>query len=765
MNFRFCPHHLSRGLQFALCFTVGSMLQAAPAEGWLHWRGPHQNGTSDEKGLIEEVTLGGKNHLWTFDMAGRGEAVIANGRVYAWGYEGSGPDLREYLTCLEEKTGKVLWQHGFNDFLSDIVYSRYTIGSATVDAETGNIYLMSTAGEMTCFDADGKVLWQHSMMERFGMLTFPNGRRGAAIIDGDLVIHHCITSYWGADGPARDRFFAFNKHDGQLVWSSTPGTPPKDSSFCSPVLGYYNNKRVLYAGTGCGNLVAINARNGDPLWRYHFSYGGVNSSLLLHNNDKVIAIHGKENLDSSEVGRMAAIKIGSEPSAGQAGPVVLDKSAELWRLPHVMFTSSPVLVGNRVYQVTHTGELICVDAVSGEELWEHKLENGQLHASPLYADGKLYVPMGNGNFYILKVKEDGVDVLDKIELAGGCLGAPTLWNGQMYVHTMEKLYCFGSESKASMAKTAVEKDAAISKGPVSKLQIIPPDVLLAPGARSQVEVVGLDKDGWVVQENMRPDWASFIPPTAKVKSTADATFGRRNRIRADRDAGTSAGAFKATDDEASGILRARVLPGLPFSEDFESFDINEAYPAAHVQAGTAFAYPPLPWIGARFKWDIREMDGSKVLVKTLDNVLFQRATSFIGHPDASNYTVEADVMTDGNRRMKSTVGVINQRYVIALIGNWQELEVSSNHDRIKVSVPFKWSTKTWYRLKSRVDVAKDGSGVVRAKAWPRDEEEPSSWTIEVPHKIAHTKGAPGLFGFSPQSRYSVYVDNISVYSN
>ena len=415
--------------------------------------------------------------------------------------------------------------------------------------------------------------------------------------------------------------------------------------------------------------------------------------------------------------------------------------------------------------MTHTGELICVDAVSGEELWEHKLENGQLHASPLYADGKLYVPMGNGNFYILKVKENGVDVLDKIELAGGCLGAPTLWNGQMYIHTMEKLYCFGSESKASMAKTAVEKDAAISKGPVSKLQIIPPDVLLAPGARSQVEVVGLDKDGWVVQENMRPDWASFIPPTAKVKSTADATFGRRNRIRADRDAGTSAGAFKATEDEASGILRARVLPGLPFSEDFESFDINEAYPAAHVQAGTAFAYPPLPWIGARFKWDIREMDGSKVLVKTLDNVLFQRATSFIGHPDASNYTVEADVMTDGNRRMKSTVGVINQRYVIALIGNWQELEVSSNHDRIKVSVPFKWSTKTWYRLKSRVDVAKDGSGVVRAKAWPRDEEEPSSWTIEVPHKIAHTKGAPGLFGFSPQSRYSVYVDNISVYSN
>ena len=52
----------------------------------------------------------------------------------------------------------------------------------------------------------------------------------------------------------------------------------------------------------------------------------------------------------------------------------------------------------------------------------------------LYADGKLYVPMGNGNFYILKVKENGVDVLDKIELAGGCLGAPTLWNGHVHPH-------------------------------------------------------------------------------------------------------------------------------------------------------------------------------------------------------------------------------------------------------------------------------------------------------------------------------------------
>ena len=122
-------------------------------------------------------------------------------------------------------------------------------------------------------------------------------------------------------------------------------------------------------------------------------------------------------------------------------------------------------------------------------------------------------------------------------------------------------------------------------------------------------------------------------------------------------------------------------------------------------------------------------------------------------------------MSDGNRRNLSNVGIINQRHVIALIGNWQQLEVSSNHSRVKVGVPYKWKPNTWYRIKSRVDLNEDGSGVVRAKVWQRGEEEPEAWTIEVPHQNAHQAGSPGLFGFSLQSQFRVYADNISVYPN
>jgi len=62
-------------------------------------------------------------------------------------------------------------------------------------------------------------------------------------------------------------------------------------------------------------------------------------------------------------------------------------------------------------------------------------------------------------------------------------------------------------------------------------------------------------------------------------------------------------------------------------------------------------------------------------------------------------------------------------------------------------------------------VAPDGSGTVRAKAWKRGETEPTAWTIEVPHKTAHQNGSPGLYGFAPQGRFAVYMDNIAVTPN
>jgi hypothetical protein len=230
----------------------------------------------------------------------------------------------------------------------------------------------------------------------------------------------------------------------------------------------------------------------------------------------------------------------------------------------------------------------------------------------------------------------------------------------------------------------------------------------------------------------------------------------------------SAGAFEATLGDLKGYIRGRVLPYLPIKQDFESFALSETT-TNEVEAPTPFAYPPLPWIGARFKFEVRDKDGSKALTKTIDNRFFQRATVFIGEANTRNYTIQADVMSEGNRRKMSEVGVINQRYLIVLKGNEQKLEVSSNFERFRVPAGeeapnFRWQPNIWYRLKARVDVAPDGAGIVRAKAWKRDETEPEKWTLEAPHAHAHQNGSPGLFGFSPQDM-RVYIDNVLVTPN
>jgi hypothetical protein len=248
-----------------------------------------------------------------------------------------------------------------------------------------------------------------------------------------------------------------------------------------------------------------------------------------------------------------------------------------------------------------------------------------------------------------------------------------------------------------------------------------------------------------------------------VKASLNAEFNEAGQLVAAPNAVPSAGAFEATLEGLKGYFRGRVLPGLPIKQDFEPFQLSEVT-TNEVEAPTHFAYPPLPWIGARFKFDVREKDGNKALVKTIDNRFFQRATVFMGDPELKNYTIEADVMSEGNKRKMSDVGVINQRYKIVLKGNEKKLEINSNDELFRFSAPFEWSPNIWYHLKTKVDVAADGSGVVHAKAWKKGEPEPDAWTFEAPHKRAHQNGCPGLFGFSPQDM-RVYIDNILVTAN
>ncbi|MDB4792634.1 PQQ-binding-like beta-propeller repeat protein, partial [bacterium] len=485
----------------ALGLLAATSIASADVSGWLNWRGPNQNGTSDETDLPDSWKPGSDSQLWKYDLNGAGAPVIADGKLFIFGYGQFGDDpaedVQETLLCLDANTGKKIWEKRFSDYISDVVYNRYGVGSPVIDPETGNVYLQTSNGRCVAFTPDGDPIWEISLIEKLARLTFPNGRTGSPAVFENLVIFHCVTANWGTTGPAQDRFYAFDKLSGDLVWYSSPGVRPVDSSYSMPVFGTLGDQAVFYAGTGCGNVVCVNARTGDPVWRFQLSQGGVNSQILLYGQDKLIALHGKENIDATSKGRLVCLKIPTEYPSEQ---LVLDPKVEIWRNDdHIGFTSSPILVENRVYTTNFTGELIAVDADSGKTLWQDKQAPDQIHASPVYGDGKIYAPWFEGSFVITKPSDEKATVTSHADIKAGdgsgvkCLAQPTIWAGKVYLSTRDGLFCFGNKDGKFTTKEPWPLKKA--NGPISQLQIVPAEFAIAPGQSQKFQVWGLNKSG------------------------------------------------------------------------------------------------------------------------------------------------------------------------------------------------------------------------------------------------------------------------------
>ena len=764
------------------------------AADWLSWRGPYQTGVSAEHYTPNADMKAGKivneTPAWTHESQSRGCPVVCDGKVFDFAYLGTKEELVEVLTCLDEKTGKKLWEVQIKDYISDTVYNRYSIGSPAVDPATKRVYLLTAYGVFGCWDFDGKEQWRISMMEKFGRMTFPNSKVGAPAIEGDYVIVRGITANWGGDGPPADRFYAFDKMTGEQIYASTPGeSPPQDSSFSHPIFATIDGKRVFFAATGCGNIVCANALTGKPLWRHKYAKAGANATVLIDTKRGVaVAIHGDENVDTADKGRMVGVKLPTKflppapPIATNPYPdqIVFDpavdaaawKANEIWRQPLSSGSGSPILVDGVAVQITDTGSVTAVDITNGEIKWDTKVGAGNTHSSPAFADGYVFAPVMDDGLAILDFKTG--KLIQNIKLEGQCIGAAAIANGAVYVHTLKKLYKFAINA-SDVKSDEIPAAEPLKKGPPAGLQIVPAEFVVFPGEKVPVRVRQIDAAGNVLGESKNVSWETFIPVTAKVKAEIkDAKFNENNEIVANADAKLGAGAFKATDPAIKnakglpifGVVRGRVMQRPPFEIDFNQYDLKETFAAETVNPEYKFAYPPLPWIGARFKFQVMEKDGEKVFGKSFDRLLFQRGTVFIGTADMSNYTVQADIMTDGNRRSKSDVGLINQRYAFVLKGNANELEISSNFDRFKRIKPIKIEANKWYTMKTQVKVEADGvNGSVLAKVWEKSQPEPAEWTLDEKTNPVHKEGSPGLFGFTPQNQKRIFIDNVKVTPN
>jgi outer membrane protein assembly factor BamB len=740
-------HNPSLWLLVALVVPAAAIVSA---DNWPEWRGPDRTGVSRETGLPSSWSPAGENLAWRAPVGGRSAPVVFENHVYLQTTAGAAPgaatgaNMQERIVCFDADTGKVLWEHKYNIFTGDVPPHRIAWASPAVDAATGNVFAISGGGMAMALSKDGKLLWERSLAEEFGMWTTHGGRMSSPIVDGDQVIVSGLTFTWGAHAGGAHRFLSLDKATGHALWYSAPEGRPTDTIYANPFVATVNGARLFFSGGSDGAMHALKASTGEPVWNWPVSKRGLNTAALVVGPD-VIITHSEENVPTSEMGMIAAV-----PAASKGA--LTDKAARwLVRGPEVGY-ASPVSDGERLYVVENGGVLYAVDLKSGERVWRKNIGTIQ-KSSPVLADGKLYVGTENGKFFILKPRADGVDVLDEDMMAGDgppepIVASPAVAHGRIYVTTMQATYAIGPKTASKTAATKPPPPPpAPAAGTAATLLVTPTELLVKPGESIALSVRAFDANGNPVKAAADTAWTM-----ENLKGTLE-----NGKFTADKAAVAQAGVVKAASGGLTGVSRIRVVPDLPWTFDFE--DGRET--------------PPPHWVNATGKFVVRDLEGSKVLVKLAENpfAFAKRARPFFGSTDFSNYTMEADVRTKEVRRQMADVGIVAQRYELVLFGNHQRLELQPWQPETErtVKVPFEWAKDTWYTMKLEVQTLDGGKVRTRGKVWKKGEAEPAAWTIERVDPIGNLKGSPGLYAdamnSAPQGGSEIYYDNIKVYRN
>src|SRR5262249_35733009 len=209
----------------------------------------------------------------------------------------------------------------------------------------------------------------------------------------------------GREGGGGDGFMACDKKTGETVYVSAPGGRPYDTTYAPPIIADVNGIRLLIQGSSDGFVHAIKPQTGEPVWKIEISKRGLNTGVVVKGTTAILT-HSEENLASSEMGMMMAV------DATAQGEIKKDQVK--WLTYGVQGGySSPVIDGDRLYQVDNGANIAAFDVNNGKQLWLKNLGTIQ-KASPVLADGKLYLGTENGKFYILKPNATGVDVLSEV---------------------------------------------------------------------------------------------------------------------------------------------------------------------------------------------------------------------------------------------------------------------------------------------------------------------------------------------------------------
>lgn len=578
------------------------------------------------------------------------------------------------------------------------------------------------------------------MLEEYGMLSTYGGRTNFPTLFEDMVIISGVMTGWDQTAIPAHRFIAMDKNTGAAVWLMSTRVRPEDTTYSTPIYTVLNGQAAMVLGAADGAVYALQPRTGKVIWKYQASPRGLNVAPLIV--DGIVYMgHGEQNeTDRTILGAVFAF------DGNTSGDITEDKL--LWKVPKkTVSRSAPVKIGNRIYFVDDGSAMFGVNAKTGEVEVEKKLGRN-MFGSPVVAGGKIYIGENTGRVWCLEPTDTEIKVLGQMRLndSSEIFGSFAASNGKLYLPTSKALYCIGTANAkpaADLKLPEVPQEPPVTDKEIAHIQVCPVELLMQPGQKVKLQVRGYNKIG---------QYVGLVPQAAVVAEGGGQVSDDHVFLPGESQSG-SAVMLQATHGELKSTARARILPPLPWTFDFEDKKV------------------PLHWNGMAYRHQATELPtGGNGLVKISTIPRGTRSQGFIGLPKMHDYTVQAEFYAlDTKNKVPTTklpdMGLVNQRYTLALEGA-QRLQIRSwvslLEQRFAVTIPYEWQANTWYVLKFRSETA-DGKAILKGKVWKKGDQEPADWTIQGEDLTPNVSGSPGLFGNSTDAEF--YVDNVSVVPN
>jgi outer membrane protein assembly factor BamB len=421
-----------RLVAFAALLTT---ITSARGDDWPHWRGPTRDGVWHEKGLIDKFAGAEVPIRWRVPVgSGYSGPTVYQGRVYLTDRIVE-PTQKERVLCFEQETGKTVWQHEYD--------CQYRVGypagpRASVVCDEGRAFALGTMGDLHVFDAaDGKLLWKHDLNAEYKIEMPIWGIAASPLVVGDLV----IIQVGGADAC----LVAFDKKTGKERWQALGDR----ASYAAPILVQQGGKPVVVCMTG-ENVVGLDPASGNVYWSQPFGP----EKMPIGISTPIVDDNGRLFMTSFYDGSLM-LKLDDSAAPG---------AEKLWRRKGLdekrtdalhSIISTPLFLGDHIYGVDSYGELRCLDAKTGDRLWEDLTATPTARWSTIHfvvnAD-RVWMFNERGELIIAKLSPSGYEEISRAKLiaptteqlrqrGGVCWSHPAFAGRSVFARSDVELVC------------------------------------------------------------------------------------------------------------------------------------------------------------------------------------------------------------------------------------------------------------------------------------------------------------------------------------